>query len=302
MEGWINPYYLDIIVFLFINIILGLGLNLITGYAGQVSLGHAAFYGIGAYSTAIFSVKIGLNPWLSILLAVIITFLLSAILGLPSLRVREDFLAITTLGLGLIAQSFFKNAKITGGAYGIDGIPMPSIFGHELTDVEYLLLVFIVLLVLIYVLHRLSRSKLGQAWTAIQEDEVVAQSMGINTLYYKVLAFAIGGAFAGVAGALFAHKVSFISSDTFGFTLSATLLSMVVIGGLGTIRGTLFGVSVLYLLPEVFRIFDIKIIDPNYIDTYKMILYGLLMVIMMRYRPKGVFGRKIRHQKRAVKD
>jgi branched-chain amino acid transport system permease protein len=291
MDVLFNPYYVDIAVFLVIYLLLGLGLNLITGFAGQVSLGHAAFYGIGAYSTAIFSVKLGLNPWLSMILAVLLTFFLSAILGLPSLRVRDDFLAITTLGLGLIIQSFFKNAEITGGAYGIDGIPAPSIFGHELVDFGYLVFALFVLAVAIYALKKMTQSRIGRAWRTIHEDETVAQAMGINTTYYKVLAFAIGGAYAGIAGVLFAHKVNYISPDSFGFTVSATVLSMVVLGGLGSIRGTIFGVSVLYLLPELFRIFDLSFIDPNYLDTYKMMVYGILMVLVMRYRPRGILGK-----------
>ncbi|MCP1310330.1 branched-chain amino acid ABC transporter permease [Paenibacillus tyrfis] len=290
MDALFNPYYVDIVVFLIIYILLGLGLNLITGYAGQVSLGHGAFFGIGAYASGILSVKAGLNPWLAIALAIVLTFVISAVLGLPSLRVREDFLAITTLGLGLIIQSYFKNSELTGGAYGLDSIPGLSFFGIEMKNVGYLLFVVIVLLVGIYALRKMTRSRIGRAWMVIREDETVAASMGINTTYYKVLVFAIGGAYAGAAGALFAHKVSFLSADSFGFTVSATVLSMVVIGGLGSIRGTLFGVTLLYLLPELFRLFDLQMFDMKYLDMYKMMFYGLLMVLVMRYRPKGIFG------------
>ncbi|WP_051074289.1 branched-chain amino acid ABC transporter permease [Effusibacillus pohliae] len=291
MDAILNPYYVDIVVFWMIYVLLGLGLNLVTGYAGQVSLGHAAFYGIGAYTSAILSVTFGVNAWLSMIAAVVFTFFVSAILGLPSLRVREDFLAITTLGLGLIVQSVFKNAGITGGAYGIDRIPLPSLFGVELKNAGYLLLVTLVMVLAIYMLKRMTESRIGRAWRTIREDETMAQSMGINTTYYKVLAFAIGGAYAGLAGSLFAHKVSFINADSFGFSVSATVLSMVVLGGLGSIRGTLFGVTLLYLLPELFRLFDLQVIDEKDLDTYKMMLYGLLMVLVMRYRPKGLFGR-----------
>ena len=291
MDSILNPYYVDIFVFLVIYILLGLGLNLITGFAGQVSLGHAAFFGIGAYASAILSVKAGLDTWLSMILAVVITFVFSAVLGLPSLRVKEDFLAITTLGLGLIIQSFFKNADITGGAYGIDSIPAPSLFGWKLDNSGYLLLVILVMAAGIYALKKMTGSRIGRAWMVIREDETVAKAMGINTTYYKVLVFAIGGAYAGAAGALFAHKVSFIGADSFGFTVSATVLSMVVIGGLGSIRGTLFGVSLLYLLPEMFRLFEFDFIDMKYLDMYKMTLYGLLMVLVVRYRPKGIFGK-----------
>lgn len=233
-------------------------------------------------------------------LSVLITFVISAILGLPSLRVREDFLAITTLGLGLIAQSFFKNAEITGGAYGIDSIPAPSLFGVELKNVGYLVLVVLVLLAGIFLLWKMTRSRIGRAWMTIREDEMVAQAIGINTTYYKVLVFAIGGAYAGAAGALFAHKASYISADSFGFTVSVTVLSMVVLGGLGSIRGTLFGVTALYLLPELFRLFSFEFMDMKNLDLYKMMVYGLLMVIVMRYRPKGLFGKtglksRVRH-------
>ena len=237
----LNPYYVDIVVFLIIYILLGLGLNLITGYAGQVSLGHAAFFGIGAYSSAILSVKADINPWMAIFLAIVITFIISAILGLPSLRVREDFLAITTLGMGLIIQSFFKNANITGGAYGIDSIPTPSLFGMKLENFSYLVVISVAMLIGIYAVRKMTQSRIGRAWLVIREDDIVAQSMGINTTYYKVLVFAIGGAYAGAAGALFAHKVTFISADSFGFSISATILSMVVIGGLGSIEAQYLG-------------------------------------------------------------
>ncbi|MEX2104683.1 MAG: branched-chain amino acid ABC transporter permease, partial [Bacilli bacterium] len=175
LEYLFNPYFVDIFVFLIIFILLGLGLNLITGYAGQVSLGHAAFYGIGAYSSAILSVKGGLDPWVSMILAVIITFVLSAILGLPSLRVREDFLAITTLGLGLIIQSFFKNAEITGGAYGMGSIPGLTFFGIELKNVGFLVFVILVMIVCIYVLKQMNQSRIGRTWMVIREDEIVAK-------------------------------------------------------------------------------------------------------------------------------
>lgn len=187
MDALFNPYYVDIVVFLIIYILLGLGLNLITGYAGQVSLGHGAFFGIGAYASGILSVKAGLNPWLAIALAIVITFVISAVLGLPSLRVREDFLAITTLGLGLIIQSYFKNSELTGGAYGLDSIPGLSFFGIEMKNVGYLLFVVIMLLVGIYALRKMTRSRIGRAWMVIREDETVAASMGINTTYYLSL-------------------------------------------------------------------------------------------------------------------
>lgn len=290
---FINPYYVDILIFLVINILLGLGLNLTTGFAGQVSLGHAAFYGIGAYTSAILSANYGVNVWISMLIAVVVTFLLGALLGLPSLRLRDDFLAITTLGLGLVAHSFFNNSQITGGAYGINSIPAPNFFGIEVENIGYLVLVVIALIAAIYIMRKITRSRIGRAWVTIREDETVAQSMGINTMYYKVLAFAIGAAFAGVAGALFAHKIYFVNADSFTFTTSATILSMIVIGGLGSIRGTLLGVTLLYTIPELFHIFDVgNFLNLNYLDNYKMILYGLLMVLVMRYSPKGLIDIK----------
>lgn len=260
--------------------ILTLGLNLTTGFAGQVSLGHAAFYAIGAYTAAILSVKFGFSIWLTLPISALITWVMGAILGLPSLRVKEDFLAVVTMGLGLIIQSLLLNLKITGGPMGIGNIKPASILGYKFSMFSFFIFELIIIVILTFAMNRMVNSRFGRALIAIREDETVADTLGINTTRYKVLAFAIGAMYAGIAGTLFAHYFTYVSPDSFGFAESSIMLSMVVIGGLGSIKGSIIGAVILSITPELLR----------GLKDYRILIYGLLMVIMMRYRPKGLFG------------
>lgn len=280
MDSIINPYYLGIVVIVGIYVILALGLNIITGFAGQVSLGHAAFYAIGAYTSAILSLQGHLNFWLALPAAAIVTWFTGILLGLPSLRVKEDFLAIVTLGLGLIIQSLLNNLKITGGALGLSNIPQPELLGESMSSFSFALMTWLLVALAAFIAWRALNSRVGRAWLAIREDELVADALGVNTTRLKVLAFALGALYAGVAGSLFAHYTTFISADSFGFNESATMLSMVVLGGLGSIPGAITGAILLALAPEVLR--------P--LADYRMLIYGLLLVLLMRYRPQGLFG------------
>jgi len=281
LDNIINPYYLGIVVIVGIYVILALGLNIITGFAGQVSLGHAAFFAIGAYASAILTLQAHLNFWLALPVAAIITWFTGIILGLPSLRVKDDFLAIVTLGLGLIIQSLANNLKITGGALGLGNIPQPELFGTPLSTFEFAVMTWLFVALAAFIAWRTLHSRVGRAWLAIREDELVADALGVNTTRFKVLAFALGALYAGVAGSLFAHYTTFISADSFGFNESATILSMIVLGGLGSIPGAIIGAILLALAPEVLR--------P--LADYRMLIYGLLLVILMRYRPQGLLGR-----------
>ncbi len=281
MDTIINPYYLGIVVILGIYVILALGLNIVTGFAGQVSLGHAAFYAIGAYTSAILSLQGHLPFWLALPAAAIITWFTGIVLGLPSLRVKEDFLAIVTLGLGLIVQSLANNLKITGGALGLGNIPQPVFFGEPMSNLSFAIMTWLLVILGSFVAWRTLNSRVGRAWLAIREDELVADAVGVNTTRFKVLAFALGALYAGVAGSLFAHYTTFISADSFGFNESATVLSMIVLGGLGSIPGAIIGAILLTLAPEVLRS----------LADYRMLIYGLLLVILMRYRPQGLLGR-----------
>ncbi|EFG86834.1 amino acid or sugar ABC transport system, permease protein [Clostridium carboxidivorans P7] len=275
-----NSYFINILVVAGIYVILTLGLNLTTGFAGQVSLGHAAFYAIGAYTAAILSVKFGCSIWITLPISALVTWIIGAILGLPSLRVKEDFLAVVTMGLGLIIQSLMLNLKITGGPMGIGNIKPVSILGHNFSMFNFFILELVIIVILTFTMNRMVNSRFGRALIAIREDETVADTLGINTTKYKVLAFAIGAMYAGIAGTLFAHYFTYVSPDSFGFTESSIILSMVVIGGLGSIKGSIIGAVILSIAPELLR----------GLKDYRILIYGLLMVIMMRYRPQGLFG------------
>lgn len=279
MEG-ISSYYINILVTAGLYVILSEGLNLITGFTGQVSLGHAAFYAIGAYTSAILSTKFGLSIWATLPIAAIVTWFTGALLGLPSLRVKEDFLAIVTMGLGLIVQSLALNLKITGGPMGIGNIKPLSIFGHNPGTLGFFIFEMIIIVILTFVLYRIVNSRFGRSLVAIREDETVADTLGINCIRYKVLAFAIGSMYAGIAGCLYAHYFMYVSPDTFGFMESATILCMVVLGGLGSIKGSIVGAVILSIIPELLR----------GLADYRMLIYGILLVLMMRYMPKGLLG------------
>lgn len=275
-----NSYFINILIVSGIYVILALGLNLTTGFAGQVSLGHAAFYSIGAYTSAILSTKFGFSIWLTLPISAVVTWCVGVLLGLPSLRVKEDFLAVATMGLGLIVQSMALNLKITGGPMGIGNIKSVSVFGKKLGVFGFFIFELLLIALLIFIFYRIVNSRVGRAFISIREDETAADTLGINTTKYKVLAFAIGAMYAGIGGSLFAHYFTYVSPDSFGFSESATILCMIVVGGLGSIEGSIAGALILSIIPEVLRGFA----------DYRMLIYGILLVIMMRYRPCGLFG------------
>lgn len=261
-------------------VLMALGLNVITGYAGQVSLGHAAFYAFGAYTTAILTTNVGLPWFLTMPLAVVVAAVLGVLLALPSLRLREDFLAIVTLGLGLVTQSLALYLPFTGGSLGIGGIPYPSLGSFSFSTPAYFLMVAILAAGGVLLSLWLDRSWVGLGWRALRDDELAAQAMGIDVTRLKVLAFAIGAGYAGLAGALLAHHLGFIIAYNFGFNESITALAMIVVGGMGTVRGALFGALLLALTPEVFRA----------LADYRLSIYGLLIVGVMVFQPGGLLG------------
>lgn len=260
--------------------ILALGQNIITGYAGQISLGHAAFFGIGAYASAILSTKYGVTFWLALPSAVLITAAVGALLGSVSLRLRHDFLAITTIGINFVVVSVFLYSEYFGAAMGIGGIPSPSVLGLKVGKPAYLGLVLFALGIAVVGDRVLKRSWLGLSLEAIRDEEQAASASGLNVSSLKITAFAVGTAYAGLAGSLYAHFMTFISPGDFAFPVSITILCMVVLGGLGTLRGALFGAVALGLAPEVFR----------FLHDYRMLTYGALLVVFMRYLPSGLLG------------
>ncbi|WP_022671302.1 branched-chain amino acid ABC transporter permease [Hippea alviniae] len=277
-----SGYIITLLITIGIYIILSLSLNILVGYSGQVSLGHAAFWAIGAYSFAILTTRYSVGFIEASMLSVLITTFVGIILGLPSLRLSEDFLVITTIGINFIVEGIFNTFNYFGGAMGIGNIPFPTINGHMISNQVFALIVYtaVVLTIIISYLFKLSWS--GLACSAIKDDELAADVSGVSVVKFKMIAFALSSALAGLSGILYASFMGFISAADFSFPVSVTILAMVMVGGEGTIIGPIFGAALLVLLPELFR--------P--IHDYRMLLYGLLIVLMMRFQPDGFFGRK----------
>ena len=276
----ISGYLITILITIIIYAMLAHSLNIITGHAGQISLGHAAFLGIGAYTSAMLYTEAGFSFWLSVPLSGLVAGAIGALLAIPCLRVRDDFLAITTMGIGFVAEAVFLYTPFFGGAMGIGGINLPIWFSREMTKSEYFLLIVLVFGFLLFLDHRMGRSWIGLAWASIREDEQAAGAMGVDVVRFKVLAFILGSAIAGLAGGFYAHFLTFIMPQNFGFGQSIVILCMVVFGGIGTRWGPVLGAVILGILPEIFR--------P--IMEYRTFLYGLLLLAMMRFQPGGILG------------
>ncbi len=266
----INAYYLQILTIMGINVIMALGLNLITGVTGQLSLGHAAFMSIGAYAAAILTLNYGAPFWLALLFGAFVAAFFGVLLGFPTLRLSGDYLAIATMGFGEITRVILLNLDITGRALGISGIPHSSNF----------LGVWILAVLSIVAMVFVGNSRLGRAFLAIREDEIAAEAMGVNSTYYKIQAFALGSFLAGLGGGLYAHYITYLNPSDFGFMKSIEILNMVVLGGMGSIPGTILGAGVLTAVPEVLRA----------VREYRMLFYGGLLVFMMIFKPNGLLG------------
>jgi branched-chain amino acid transport system permease protein len=267
-------YVITVAITISIYTILAISLNIITGYAGQISLGHAAFWGIGAYCSAILSTRLGLPFWIGLPLTIVITAFIGSLLAIPCLRVREDFLAITTIGINFVVQAVFLYVPFFGGAMGIGGINCP----YDTTLFFWITLMF--LLVCIGADRWLVKSWIGLALESLREDETAAAISGIDVVRFKVAAFAIGSGLTGLAGHLYAHFMTFISADDFSFPQSIAILSMIVFGGIGTLRGAVLGAIILGVAPELFR----PVLD------YRTLIYGALLIFMMRFQPDGILG------------
>lgn len=272
----LSAYYYQIIIVICINAILALSLNLVTGTAGQLSLGHAAFMGIGAYTSGILTSVYGMPFFVALVGGGVVAALCGFAIGLPTLRLKGDYLAIATLGFGEIIRVSILNMKITGGPFGLRGIPKST----NLT-------VAVVLAVAAYlVLDRVVKSRFGRALIAIKGDEVAAQAMGIDLTRHKVVAFMISAFWAGIAGVLFAHWFRYLNPSSFTFTKSVEILSMVVLGGMGSLPGAVLGAAALTYAPEFLRS-----VSP-FVSQYRMLFYGALLVIIMLVRPEGLFGKR----------
>lgn len=273
-------YLVSIAIFASIWAVLALSLNILTGYAGQVSLGHAAFFGIGAYASAMLTVKGGWPFWPAFLAAILITGVVGAFLGLPSLRVRHDFLVLATMGINFVVVAVFKYVPFFGGALGIIGLKKPTLFGFTLRGTGFLMLALAYLLLTLWLSAYLSRTWAGLAFATVREDEEAAEVVGVSVPRFKIYAFAISAALAGGAGSLYAHFLGSVFPDHFAFVESIGIMSMVVFGGLGTLRGPVVGAFLLKTLPEYLRV----------VGDYRFALYGGILVLMMVFQPQGILG------------
>ena len=283
-------YLLHILVIAGIYIILTLSLNLIVGYTGLPSIGHGAFSCVGAYISALFALRLGFSPWIGLIIGACVAALLGIIIGIPSLRLKGDYLALATFGLAVIVYSVAKNwVSVTRGPMGLPGIPRYSVFGLSLDSIlSYLLLVGIFVLITIFVLRRVVNSPFGRVLTSVREDEIASEAMGKNTAKHKLLVFIIGAFFAGIGGSLYAHYITFIDPSSFTVMESITILLMVIFGGMGSIAGSVVGATVLVFFPELLRFFGM----PSSIAApMRQMIYGLLLIILMIWRPKGLLGK-----------
>lgn len=286
-----NLYILNVLILAVISAILAVSVNLLVGYTGQVSLGHAGFYGIGAYAVGILTTTYYWNYWAAFVIACLLPAFVGFLLGLPTTRLRGHFLAIATLGFGVITNVALNNwMALTNGPTGIRGIPSPQLFGISLQYPNFFLAFALVCLVLVMVLvDLLIHSPIGRAWKCIRGDEISALTSGIYVHVYKLLAFSLSGGIAGLAGALYAGAINFISPDVFDLNQSITILITAIIGGSGTLFGPLVGAGLLAVIGEALRS----------LEGLRLVIYGLLLVAVIVFMPEGVYPFVVKRLRRS---
>jgi branched-chain amino acid transport system permease protein len=275
-----NPYILGLTNLIGIYTIVVLGLNLFIGYAGQISLGHAAFFALGAYGSALMTTEWGFWPWPSIALVALFTAVVALLVGIPTLRLHGHYLAMATLGFNIVIYTVLVQwDDLTGGPSGFAGIPSLSIGSWQFdSDLKLHYLVWAAALICLTLGLNLVRSGVGRGLAALAGDEIAARSLGVDTRRAKVKVFVLSAVLASLAGSLYAHTFGFVSPDTFGIFASVDFVTMVVVGGLGSVWGSLFGAALLTWLPEFVDLFE----------AYKEIIHGLLLVLVLLYLPQGL--------------
>lgn len=290
----IPTYFKHILVCSLIYAILALGLNFVFGYIGQTSLGHAAFFGIGAYATGVLTQYAHMNFWLTIPVAAVFAVLISLLMAASARRVRGSFLVVITYGFGEVLRFVCINTQSLGGSSGIPGIMAPTIFGVKFSRIGpsgkegYILLTFIIVVIIAFFMQRMEKSRTGYAFAAIREDEVAAVAMGINTKFYKTLAILVSAVICSIAGSIQAAYASFVSPELLSSTQSILILTIVIVGGARSIKGAILSAALMTVVPELFHM--VQDIAGLSFDPW-MILYGLILVVMMRFRPQGFWGK-----------
>ena len=280
---YFSIYQTNIMISALIYVMLGLGLNIVVGVAGLLDLGYVAFYAVGAYSYALLNYHFGLGFWTVLPIGAGLAAMFGILLGFPVLRLRGDYLAIVTLGFGEIIRLILENWNdFSFGPSGIANIPRPGFFNVDMNIQQATVYIYFLMIALtvftIFVVNRLQNSRIGRAWIALREDEVACQAMGIDKRKTKLMAFALGATWAGLAGVVFAAKTTFINPASFTIWESVIILCVVVLGGMGSIVGVIVGAFVLILLPEYLR----------FLSEYRMLVFGVLLVMMMVFRPGGI--------------
>jgi len=275
-----SRYQVHIVNNIGIWLLLSLGLNIAMGYGGQFNLALGALWGVGAYTAALLQTRLGVPFWINLPLAIIAAAIMAALVGLPSFKVRSHYLAIVTIGLGEVINLFLVNQdELTGGALGINRIKPPSLFGFPIDNDERFYYLILIMVILGYLIGRqIVGHRIGRAFRALRDDFQAARAMGVNTGFYQILAFAISGAYAGAAGALFAQWNSYISPDIFEFKSALIVLTMIMIGGMGSLPGSVVGTVLLLVLNEYLRVFE----------RWQLVGYGVAIMVIVLFLPGGV--------------
>lgn len=292
-----QPYIIHIFIIAEISIILALGLNFQVGSTGIPNLGYAAFYGVGAYVSALLATRFGFSFWLSLIAAGMLAALFGWLVGLPTLKTRSYHMALVSIAFGLVTYIMLNNLAFTGGPNGIKNIPAPSLFGWSLfstvrifgspypVQLNFYFLALLFVLVMGVIAHFIYQSKIGLFWNAVREDEIAAKCSGINTAAMKLLSFTIGASYAGIAGSLYAHYIGYISPENFNMNTSLQVLGMVIMGGMDNIIGVGIGAFILSVAPEKLRS----------LADFRMLATGIIIILMLMFRPSGIIKQQIRY-------
>ena len=287
----VSPYIMQVAVYCGIYILLASSLNFLIGYTGIFSMGHVAFYCVGAYTTALLGTKLGVPFPLCFLASGVMAGIIGALVGFATLRLNDIFLAFTTMGLGEVIRIIIQNAKFTNGALGVTGIPMPQLFGRVMTRTEFYYMVLIIVAVVVYLSYRLVRSNTGRTLMTIRDDANAAASLGIRVFQYKMTVMVLSCFVAGLAGSLYATFLQYINASNFSISVSINIIAMVAIGGMGTISGPILGAVLLQVLPEAIR----------FLSDYRQLMFGVALVISIMFAPKGIVGLKWRRVRPVAK-
>lgn len=276
----VNNYALQVAVYCGIYVLLAVSLNLLVGYTGIFSMGHVAFYCLGAYTSALLATKLHLPFVLCFLSGGVVAGIAGALIGIATLRLNDLFLTFTTMGLGEVIRIIIQNAAFTNGALGVTGIPMPRMFGRAMNRTEFYYMVLILVIACVFIVHRLVRSNTGRTLMTIRDDASAAASLGINVFSYKMRIMILSCFIAGLAGSLYATFVQYINASNFSINVSINIIAMVTIGGMGTIAGPILGATLLQILPEAIR----------FLQDYRQLMFGAALVISVMFAPKGLIG------------